>query len=166
MAMPDARDPWWVPAPHEHGDERSPCRVAVLAKLDGVPADPAMTEHIRRAPGWLADAGYVVEEITPPRFLECAELWQSLLQNETRMGLIANVEQFGDAGVRHAAKIGLAITEELDFRSYMKALARRATYLREWLVFIERYPDGGGTSRQKADTTIRSRLFNAFTNSL
>src|SRR5256885_16820984 len=56
------------------------------------------------------------------------------------MGLFPTIEKFGDAPVRHAAKTSAEITPELDFAGTMKALARRATILREWLLFLERYP--------------------------
>ena len=44
LAARDARDPWWVPAPHERGGERRPCQVAMLSKLPGVPYDDAVSQ--------------------------------------------------------------------------------------------------------------------------
>src|ERR1700722_5264969 len=60
MSARDARDPWGVPAPHEHGGERRPCRVAMVAELAGVAHDKAVSQAVRRSAAWLEEAGYAI----------------------------------------------------------------------------------------------------------
>ena len=140
MARPDARDPWWVPAPHEHGAERRPCRVAMVAELPGVAHDEAVSQAVRRSAAHLEEAGYRVEEVAPPRWTESAELWALLVLNEVRFSMMPAIEAYGDEATKRAARAMVEITPTLDFESFRAGLARRLTLLREWLLFFERYP--------------------------
>src|SRR5262245_54038103 len=65
MAARDARDPWWTPA-DIGGAATGPVRVAMFAKAEGVEVDPAISSTVRQAAHWLENAGYRVEEATPP----------------------------------------------------------------------------------------------------
>src|SRR5690606_32859352 len=60
MSAADPRDPWWVPAPLEGPGLEPPIRVAFTVSSAGVQAEPAVVEAVRKAAGWLAEAGYVV----------------------------------------------------------------------------------------------------------
>jgi amidase len=140
MATRDARDPWWVPAPHEHGAERRPCRVAMVAELPGVAHDEAVSQAVRRSAAHLEEAGYRVEEVAPPRWTESAELWALLVLNEVRFSMMPAIEAYGDEATKRAARAMVEITPTLDFESFRTGLARRLTLLREWLLFFERYP--------------------------
>ncbi len=140
MSARDARDPWWVPAPHEHGGERKPCRVAMVAELAGVAHDKAVSQAVRRSAAWLEEAGYAIEEISPPRWSESAELWALLVLNEVRFSMMPAIEAYGDEATKRAARAMVAITPVVDFDGFRQGLARRATLLREWMLFFERYP--------------------------
>jgi amidase len=140
MAARDPRDPWWVPAPHEHGGERQPCRVAMLAELPGVPHDKAVVEAVRQSAAWLEDAGYRVEEVAPPRWTEAAETWSLLVLNEARFAMLPTMEAHGDEAIKRAARAMFEVTPNVDFEGFRTALARRSTILREWMMFFERYP--------------------------
>ena len=140
MAARDVRDPWWVPAPHEHGGERQPCRVAMLAEVQGQPGDVCVAEAVRKAATWLEDAGYRVEEVAPPRWTEAAQLWQALVFTETRLSNWATIEKHGDKPIRNAVSAMLANTSDIDFEGFHEAVTRRSTILREWLLFLETYP--------------------------
>jgi amidase len=72
MSAGDARDPWWVPAPLTGPPLPRPLRVAMTVCCQGTPADPAVVAAVRQAGAWLADAGYVVEEVEPPSLAEAA----------------------------------------------------------------------------------------------
>jgi amidase len=50
------------------------------------------------------------------------------------------IENFGDEAVRRARAATKAYAREFDFDGYIRGLARRTTLLREWLMFLERYP--------------------------
>lgn len=140
MAACDARDPWWVPAPHERGDERRPCRVAMLAELPGVAHDKVVAEAVRLVAAWLEDAGYRVEEVTPPHWKEAAELWALLVLNETRYAMMPSIEAHGDEAIKRAARAMMEVTPTTDFDGFRTGMARRSTLLREWMLFLEKYP--------------------------
>ncbi len=138
MSVGDARDPWWVPAPLS-GPEL-PRRVALTVNCQGLPADPAVVAAVRQAGAWLADAGYVVEELEPPSLSEAQELWQLIGNDEARKFMWPTVEQLGDEGVRKSFGWMLAGSAVLDHAAHLRAFARRATLLRHWQMFLQQHP--------------------------
>lgn len=81
-----------------------------------------------------------MEEAVPPRFEEAARLLFTLIRSEQRDGVANAIERFGDDALRRARASTMAYASELDFGGYIKAFALRASILREWLLFFERYP--------------------------
>ena len=140
MVARDPWDPWWVPAPLEHQPSEQATRVALFSELDGTEAHPAVADALRRAADWLEGAGYVVEEKAPPRFREAAELWLALLMTDARRDTLAAIEQYGDEQIRSSAKAMLEHVPQLDLFGFLERQARRATILREWMLFFESYP--------------------------
>ncbi len=148
LAARDARDPWWAPVPlGEPEQARRPCKVAIVTGLPGIDVDPAVATAVQKAGQWLADAGYGVEEAVPPRFVEAASVFWTLLMTEERAASAnekaassSGIELYGDEQVRRARGSTRAYAPALDFNGYIRALASRATMLREWLKFLERYP--------------------------
>src|SRR2546421_465285 len=63
MAQHDARDPWWVPAPFDGEPVPGPIRVAFTKNAHGYPMHPEIGRAIERVAGWLAAAGYAVDEV-------------------------------------------------------------------------------------------------------
>lgn len=140
MAAGDVRDPWWVPAPLAGPALPRPLRVAMTVNCQGQPADPAAVAAVRQAAAWLADAGYAVEEVEPPSLSEAQELWKLIGNDEARKFMWPAVEQFGDEGVRRSFGWMLADSPVLDHAAHLKAFAKRATLVRRWQLFLERYP--------------------------
>jgi amidase len=138
MAARDPRDTWYAPAPLEGPPPPRPIRVALTT--GGTEVHPAVAAAVRQAGLWLADAGYAVEEVEPPSLAAAAELWMLIVQNEGRHTMLPLIEKFGDAAAKRATENMVADVPALDMQGYMKALARRSTLLREWLLFLERYP--------------------------
>lgn len=138
MAAPDPRDPWYVPAPLEGPPPPRPIRVALTTGRKDV--HPGVAAAVRRAAAWLAEAGYAVEETEPPSLAAAAELWLLIVQNEGRRTMLPLIEKLGDAAAKRAAANMAVDTPPLDLPGYMAALSRRSTLLREWLLFLERYP--------------------------
>jgi amidase len=134
----DPRDPWWVPVQADR--PAGPSRVAMFASTAGVPVDPAVSAAVRQAAGWLAQAGYEIEEAAPPCFEEAARLFFTLIRTEEAASTTKVIEQLGDDALRRARASTMAYASELDFPGYIKAFARRAAMLREWMMFFERYP--------------------------
>src|ERR1700739_3096587 len=73
------RDPWSIDAPFEGPPPARPIRVAVLAEPPGGSIDPKVASVVHRAAQALADAGYVVEDVCPPRYEAAIGCWARLL---------------------------------------------------------------------------------------
>src|ERR1700744_3171729 len=76
------RDPWSIDAPFEGAPMPRPIRVAVLAEPPGSSPHPAVAAAVRSAAKALADAGYVVEEIAPPRYEDAIGCWARLIMGD------------------------------------------------------------------------------------
>ena len=117
----------------------TPIRVA-LVDADRRPGlDPGIADALEQATNWLQHAGYVVEQAVPPSIEEAAHLWSTLVLNEAKLGMISHINQHGSAAIRKTGALMVAQAPPIDFSGYLKALGRRATVLREWQLFFERY---------------------------
>lgn len=140
MARCDARDPNWVPVPHDLPRPAGPIRVALFRHSPGIPVDPAVTEALNDAARWLQQAGYDVVEAELPCFTEAAALWRTLTVEDSRRNIIAGVEQHGDATMQRSQRYLLAGMPEIDRDGVLDALARRQTLVRHWSVFLHSHP--------------------------
>ena len=140
LAARDPRDPWWVPVSLQASRPPGPSRVAMFASVAGIPVDPAVSGAVRQAAAWLAEAGYEIEEAAPPRFEEAARLFFTLVRTEEAASTTKAIEQLGDDALRRARASTMAYASQLDLQGYVNAFARRASMLREWMMFFERYP--------------------------
>ena len=59
---------------------------------------------------------------------------------EERSASSRAIELFGDEAVKRNRRGTFCYSTPFDFEGYIKGLARRATILRDWLTFLERYP--------------------------
>ena len=140
MAQFDPRDPWWVPAPLHGLPVKRPIRVAVSADPGGLGVAPAVAAAIRQAAGWLAEAGYVIEEKEPPDFMAAVDAWRVILGTETRLGMLPVIEKYGDKAVQHMARYFDKLTPSLDLAEFREGIGEPSTLLRAWMVFFEEYP--------------------------
>jgi amidase len=140
MAARDPRDPWWVPAPLGGPAPPRPIRVAVVARVPGADMHPAIVDAVRQAAAWLAEAGYAVEETEPPHLEEAPRLWRAITTHEMRAGMDDLVERHGDDGIRRAIAGMKRGVPALDAEGYVRALARRTALVRDWSLFLERWP--------------------------
>lgn len=141
MAAGDVRDPWWVPAPLQGEAPQRPIRVALMDAERRPGLDAGIADALGQAARWLQDAGYIVE--TPanaPSIEEAAHLWSTLVLNEAKLSMIEMIRQNGGAAIRKTGELMVNQAPAVDFAAYVKALGRRATILREWQIFLERYP--------------------------
>lgn len=139
MAKHDARDPNWVPVPMELPQPEGRLRVALFKSYPDVPVDPEVTLALTRAAHWLEQAGYDVEEATPPHFGEAASLWRTLTVDDSRRSTVIGVERHGDEAMRRSQRNLLADMLETDRDGFLDALARRQAVLRHWSVFMQTY---------------------------
>lgn len=140
LSMGDASDPRWVDVPLEGPRPVAPIRVALAPDPAGRGALPVARDAVRRAGDWLADAGYAVEEIEPPRLGETADLWAKLGMPDVIRSMMPSVEQFGDAGIRRAIELWYAVTPQYGAQDTLDALAEREALLQDWQAFLETYP--------------------------
>ena len=135
MSGKDARDPWWVPAPLE--GPAMPKRVAMCLNPDGLDPVPEVKAAVADAGKRLERAGWIVEEIanTPP-LREAADLQTKLWLGDGYEAQLEAAEREGDPGALACLRGNRAKVHPFDLS---KALTRRATLTREWLVFFEKY---------------------------
>src|SRR3954452_16920687 len=138
MSAPDARDPWWVPAPLE-GPPRAK-RAALCLRPDGLEIVPEVAAAVADAGKRLERAGWVVEEIeNAPPLHEAAELQTKLWLGDNYEAQLDAAEREGDSGALACLRGNRAKVFPFDAAAFSKALTRRATLAREWLQFFEQY---------------------------
>ncbi len=140
MSACDPRDPWWVPAPLDLEGDHDTQRVALYTGAADYDVDPAVSAALRRAGDWLSDAGYTVEEAAPPRFVEAADLWMTLLGNEIRTPAMQAALALTDEGLRRSQELTIHWAPVMSGDEVLAGLATRTTLQRAWTLFFERYP--------------------------
>lgn len=135
MSGKDARDPWWVPAPLE--GPAMPKRVAMCINPDGLDPVPEVRAAVADAGKRLERAGWIVEEITSvPPLREAADLQTKLWLGDGYEAQLETAEREGDPGALACLRGNRTKVHPFDLS---RALTRRATLTREWLMFFERY---------------------------
>jgi amidase len=140
MSQGDAKDPWWVPAPLKGAPMNGPIRVAVTVDPSGQGVHPDVAAAIRSAAKALADAGYIVEEVEPPSVANAAECFLAILATELRHASMPVLRKLGNENTNRSLDLFLSQMPDLELFDYMKLLSGRNQLLREWQVFLERYP--------------------------
>jgi amidase len=140
MAVRDARDPWWVPAPLEGPAVARPLRVALTTNPGGLGVTPEVAAAVRAAGAALAEAGYAVEEVEPPDVVGAATCWAAIVINEMRHVTQPYIRKHGGLDINRSLDFTLAGTPDVDLGGYIKALGERTKHVRDWMLFLERYP--------------------------
>lgn len=140
MAAGDPGDARWVDAPLEGPPPAAPIRVALIPDPDGRGVQPAVRESVLQAGRWLAEAGYAVEEIEPPRLGEAGDLWARMAMADTVRSLDAAVAEVGDEGIRRAIALWHEVLPAFGPQDALDALMERDAILQDWQAFMERYP--------------------------
>ncbi|HYF58886.1 MAG TPA: amidase family protein [Burkholderiaceae bacterium] len=140
MSARDPRDPWWVPAPLEGPPPPRPIRVAMTTRIPGADVDPSIVRAIEQAAAWLAEAGWAVEAVEPPDVEEAQALWMTIARVDARVAMADAIERWGDEGVRRSVAAMMAGETPGDAAGYVRALARRTALVRNWAMFLERFP--------------------------
>lgn len=139
MAQPDMRDGGYMPVPLEGPRLKRPIGVAIAPKPFGDEA-PEVSAAVVAAGRWLADAGFHVEEITPPRIAEAADVWHRLVINEERRTLAPAIRKYGDAKARYNLECHIAYAPALDGDQTLACFEQRIAIIRAWQLFQERFP--------------------------
>ena len=138
MSKKDLRDPWWTPA--GFGGDQFPKRAALTLAPEGLSIQQAVETALRAAAERLGDAGWEVVETDCPPFREPARLQAQLWLAEFRRGgsRALEIEDDPDANFVYAQMEKLCPPPTLE--DFMDALQQRLTFLREWNLFLARYP--------------------------
>jgi amidase len=139
MSAADPRDPWSVAAPME--GPPAPLYAALCLRPAGRQVAREVEAAILDAGRRLADAGWIVEEIadTPP-LNEAAEVNEWLWLGDGFAQLADEAERDGDPG---ALAVVAAVSPRI--KTYpadvvSRALLQRATVVRQWQLFLNKYP--------------------------
>jgi amidase len=139
MSARDVRDPWWVPAPLQ-GPEM-PKRAALCLNPDGLEPVTEVKAAVAEAGKRLERAGWIVEELadTPP-MREAADWQTKLWLGDGYEAQLEAAEKEGDPGALACLRGNRWKVFPFDQAAFSKALTRRATLSRQWLLFLEKYP--------------------------
>ena len=140
MIGPDARDPWWIPAPAEGARPDQPLRVAVITNPAGLGVAEEVAAGVKRAADALADAGYIVEEVEPPFLEEIYRLFMALANTDLYHSLLPVLEQLGSKASLHHTRTSLVIAPPLDIVGYQRGFMRRHAIAAAWSLFQARFP--------------------------
>lgn len=138
MATADPRDPWYTPVSFDGGPYER--RAAMTLAPDDMPVDTPVRDALRGAARTLEDAGWDVEEVPCPPMRQAAEINALLWMAENRFGahdLILREDEPDSQFVfeRMSRDVG-----PIDLDGMMRALQSRATLVRQWELFLQRYP--------------------------
>ena len=139
MQYPNWNDPFWVPMQNDFPASKSPIRVALITE-DGHPMDDATKTAVRTAGRLLEDAGYEVDEISPPMLETLFSMWLRLGAMDVLLGLVPSLPGINDSGLTKATEGMLPMFPEPTPQVLMKALADRDMMFRAWNQFFETYP--------------------------
>ncbi|HET6838889.1 MAG TPA: amidase family protein [Bradyrhizobium sp.] len=137
MSGRDARDPWWVPAPLE--GPSMPKRAALCLQPDGLETVAEVKAAVADAGKRLEREGWTVEEVATPPLREAADLQTKLWLGDNYEAQLDAAEREGDPGALACLRGNRGKVFPFDAAAFSKALTRRATLAREWLLFLENY---------------------------
>jgi amidase len=131
------RDPWSVDVPL--ATPAVPRRVAVVAEPPGGNTAPVVAAAVRAAATALADAGYEVEDVTPPHYEEAVAVWSQLLLGDLRSirGQLETI--MGPDGFAIMARTFEAIPP-MDSDAWSAMFTSRHRIARAWSQFFVDHP--------------------------
>jgi amidase len=139
MSARDMRDPWWVPAPLEGPPVQK--RVALCVNPEGLDPVAEVKAAVVDAAKRLERAGWKVEEVTSlPPLKEAAENQTRLWLGDNYEAQLAAAEREGDPGALACLRGNRSKVFPFDALTLSKILTRRATLVRHWSLFLEKYP--------------------------
>ncbi len=133
-------DPWMVPMPFEGPALERPIKVAFTKNTFEFDLHPAVGAALDTARDALAEAGYGIVEVEPPHLREVAIEGARCLFGEVKALLAADIRKYGSATINRIFDDYFEAFEPYEGQDFLLALARRSHFVREWTLFLERYP--------------------------
>ena len=134
------RDPWSIDAPFEGPALPRPLRVAVVAEPPGGGTHPAVAAVVRRAAGALAEAGYVVEEVAPPRYEDAIGCWGRLIIGDFASVLAQLSPLMGADALAFLNTVNAGVPPLADAAAYSNLMVERDGIARAWSTFMAERP--------------------------
>ncbi len=138
MAAEDIRDPWWVPVPIDQGEY--PKRAALCVAPNGLVVASEVEAALRDAAERLKSQGWEVEEVKSPSFREAAALNAKLWMAEMRRAALPYFEKENEPASQFIFKHMTDRSPPIDVSELLDALQSRSYWLREWQLFLQKYP--------------------------
>ena len=139
MAGPSWRDPWSVPAPLYGPELEKPLRVALVIDPAGGGIATQVRDGVRKAGATLEEAGYVVDEVEPPRIAEAAATAIAMLNTPEFRSILPMLSVFPAATERFLSEFYTAAGEQ-DAVGSMQVFITRHALMRAWGEFQRTYP--------------------------
>ena len=140
MIRPDPRDPFHVPLPWRGAALEGPIKVGFTADTLDFPLHPEVAAALQDAREALTDAGYIVEEITPPGLAEMAEMGFRALMTETQLMSGGDIDRFGSDTVKAIFAEYFAQFPPYEPEKYLRTVAHRTGLARQWSLLLAEYP--------------------------
>ncbi|MCB1389604.1 MAG: amidase [Rhodobacteraceae bacterium] len=140
MIRPDPRDPWHVPLPWKGAAIEGPIKVGFTRETLDIPLHPEVSAALDDARAALSEAGYIVEEITPPGFRELAEMGIRALMTESESMLAPDVQRLGSDEIKGIFAEYFAAFPPYEFDEYLRVVAARTGLARQWSLLTQEYP--------------------------
>ena len=139
MARPDARDPWWVPAPLAGAD--SPRKAVLCLRPDGMQTAPEVCAALLDAAARLRDAGWRVDEVDClPPLKEALPLQVALWMGDGYQSLVDAAQREGDPGAIAALAGQKQLVGTMQAGDLSVVLQKRLAIVRAWQLFMEQHP--------------------------
>ena len=133
-------DPWQVDMPWDGPVHDGPIKVGFTQETYGCEMHPAIQDALNVAQEALTDAGYIVEEIDVPNMLEIGNEALRTLFGETKALTGDIIRKHGSAEFNTYFDHCYDIAPPYEGDELLAAYARRLSYIREWLLVLDRYP--------------------------
>ncbi|WP_049645521.1 amidase family protein [Candidatus Rhodobacter oscarellae] len=136
----DPHDPWQVPMPFEGPAMEGPIKVAMTKNSYEFDLDPAVDAALENARAALVDAGYQVVEVEPPNCREIGLDGMRTLFGEVKSLLLPAMREHGSPGFNDYFELCFELNPPHEGDELLRAFARRSSYIRDWLLFMQDYP--------------------------
>ena len=136
----DPRDPFHAPLPWRGAPIDQPIRVAFARDDFGFGLHPDVAAALDKAGSALSDAGYAVEEVEPPLAFETGEAGYRALMGEVKALLASDIQKYGSAELCAIFEDYYSFYPPYEGTEFLKVLAHRSHYARQWSLFLDKYP--------------------------
>jgi amidase len=134
------RDPWSIDAPFDGPSLGRPIRVAVVAEPPGGSTHPQVAATVRRAAQALAEAGYAVEEVCPPRYEDAISCWARLIMGDFNSVLEQLQPMMGADAVAFLNTANQGVPPLANAAAWSHLMVERDGVARAWSTFMADRP--------------------------